>query len=407
MGIFSGMFRPQAVSPTLEKLILEHFGGGSTASGLSVTADSAMRLLTVHNCIKVLYNCMSQMPFHLMEEVDGIKNKAKDHPLYHVIGKRPNRWMTAAEFWGLAEVHVASRGNFLAFKTKATSGQVRELLPVNPDRVRSITQNPDWSITYKIAGADGAEAKDYTQDQIFHIRGMSLNGYSGLNPIEYARESIGLGLASEKFLSRYFGRGVHPSAVITNPHQLDAKTHANMKAVLKQKYEGLGGSESQGFMFLDDGMQVTFPPIKLVDAQFLELGKFNEAQICGMFGVPLMLVQAGDNPTTFASATEFKRAFVDLVIAPKAVNFGESIDRDCLTEDERKRYYTKGNLSSLLRGNIIERFKAYSMGIDKEILNPNEVRALEDMNAYDGGDVYKTRTSTTRESGESAGQGEM
>ena len=396
MGIFSNMLRPQANSKTIEKLILEHFGGGSTSSGMSVTSDSAMRLMTVHNCIKVLYNCMSQLPCHLMEDVDGVKRQAKEHPLYNVLCKQPNSWMSRSEFFGLIEVHVSSRGNFLAFKSKA-KGQVRELLPIDPSRVLGIKQNPNWSLSYKITPAGGGDAKEYSQDEIFHVRGMSLNGYSGLNPIEYARESIGLGLASEKFLSRYFGRGVHPSAVVKHPQVLNAQTHANMRAVLKEKYEGLNSESNQGFMFLDEGMDVVFPPIKLVDAQFLELGRFNEAQICGMFGVPLMMVQAGENPTTFASATEFKRGFVDMVIAPKAVNLEGSIDRDCISPNEQSRFYSKLNLNALYRGNITERFNAYAVGIDKEILNPNTCRQWEDLNPYEGGDVYKTRTSTTKD----------
>ena len=405
MGFFSNIIRPKA-SSTLDKLLVEYFGGGGTASGINVNSESAMRLMTVHNCIKVLFNCMSQLPCHLMEDVNGIKGEAKTHPLYNVIGKRPNRWMTRSEFWGLCEVHICTRGNFLAFKNMVR-GEVRELLPINPNRVMEIRQNSDWSLTYKIADAENwdntnrgpaREHRDYSQDEIFHVRGMSLNGYSGLNPIEYARESIGLGLASEKFLSKYFAKGVQPSAIIKHPLGLNAQTYANMKAVFKEKYEGLGSDQNRGFMFLDEGMDITFPPIKLVDAQFLELGRFNEAQICGMFGVPLMLVQAGDNPTTFASANEFKRTFIDMVIVPKAANVENSISRDCLSTDEQVRYYPKFNLNAMYRGNIKERFDAYAVGIDKEILNPNECRDWEDLNPYKGGDVYKTRTSTVKTS---------
>lgn len=407
MGIFSNMLRPQATSKTIEKLILEHFGGGSTSSGMSVTSDSAMRMMTVHNCIKVLYNCMSQLPCHLMERNGDIRRKAEEHPLHNVLYIKPNRWMTPSGLWGLIEVFVNTRGNFLAFKSKVR-GEVRELLPIHPNRVMEIKQNSDWSLTYKISTADNwdgtkngpaREHRDYSQDEIFHVMGMSLNGYSGLNPIEYARESIGLGLASEKFLSRYFGRGVHPSAVVTHPQVLNAQTHSNMRAVLKEKYEGLNSEGNQGFMFLDEGMDVKFPPIKLVDAQFLELGRFNEAQICGMFGVPLMLVQAGDNPTTFASAGEFKRTFVDMVIVPKVKNIEDSIIRDCLIDNDKGRFFPKFNLNALYRGNITERFKAYAVGIDKEILNPNECRDWEDLNPYVGGDVYRTRTSSMKNGG--------
>lgn len=394
MGLLTGVInRPQAVSSTLETLIREHFSGGSTSSGVAVNSESAMRMITVNNCVRVLYNCVSQMPCQLIKEVDDVKSKAKEHPLYKVISKRPNKWMTAPQIWGMAIVHVCLRGNFYAFKVKS-GNQVKELLPIYPDNVSKVEQNPDWSLTYTIL-KDGV-SKEYSQDKIFHIRGLSLNGYVGLNPIHYARETIGLGLSSEKFLANYFGNGMHPGAIIEYPHSLDPTTHANLWEAYKRKYAGLNASHD--LMLLDNGMKVQFPPIKLVDAQFLEQMRLTESQICGMYGVPLILVQAGATPATYASSTEFKRNFVDMTLAPIAVNFETTIDKDCLTESDQDTYYVKYNLNSLLRGNLTERMAAYKDGINAEVWNPNECRAWEDMNAYNGGDEFRTRTSTIKES---------
>jgi len=385
--------RPKAINIEMERILREHFGGNEASSGISVNSDSAMRLMTVNNCVKVLFNCISQMPCQLMEEVDDMKNKAKKHPLYKIIGKRPNRWMTAGQFWGLAIVHVSLRGNFYAFKTKV-GNQVRELLPIDPSRISEVKQNPDWSLTYKVF-TEGKGIEDKTQDEIFHIRGMSLDGFTGLNPIAYARESIGIGLASEKFLGNYFGKGMHPGAIVEAPGNLDPITHANMWEAYKKKYGGL--SNSQDLMLLDNGMKIQFPSIKLVDQQFLEQMRFTESQICGMYGVPLILVQAGSTPATYASSSQFKQSFVDYTIAPIAVNFETTSDVELLTDNEQDRYYAKFNLNSLLRGNITERFTAYKDGINAEIYNPNECRSLEDMNPYPGGNEYRTRTSTTKE----------
>jgi len=395
MGFLSPVIRPMAISSEMERLLREQFGGGSTSSGVSVNSDTAMRLITVHNCVKVLYNCVSQTPCQLMEEVNGIKNKAKDHYLYRVLGKRPNSWMTAPEFWGLAIVCVALRGNFYAYKVKVR-GEVRELIPIPPDKVQEVVQNPDYSLTYKILTTNGI-IKEYPQSEIFHLRGMSVNGYTGINMIEqYAREAIGLGIASQKFLSQFFGKGMHPGVIFKHKMVLDPITHANKMEALRRKYAGLGNSWET--MLVDEDMGVDFPQIRLVDAQFLELGKFNEAQICGMFGVPLMLVQAGDNPTTYASATEFKRTFVDMTLAPIFVNFESAADRDCLTSIEQDRYYAKFNLNALLRGNIVERFGAYAVGITNKFMSSNEARALEDWNPREGGDVYENPNTSTNTS---------
>ena len=394
MGIFD-QFRPKAINTEMERMIREVFGGGSTSSGVAVNSDTAMQLSTVYACVKVLYQSIAQMPCHLMERTgegrDAVTNKATSHRLYRLLHDQPNSWQTAPEFWGMSVAHDSLRGDFLAFKTMVR-GEVRELLPIDPARVIEIRQNSNWSLTYTIS-KDGVN-KEYPQEAIFHIRGLSLNGYSGLNPIAYARESIGLGIASEKFKAKYFGKGMHPGAIITHPMALDPKTHGNMREAMRQKYAGL--NNSQDLMLLENGSTITFPPIKLVDQQFLENEKFTQSQIASLFRVPLMLLQAGDDPVSYASAEQFVLSFVTHALTPIVVNIEKAIYRDLLTEEEKGRYFAKFSMNSLLRGDSSSRAKFYRELINAEVLCPNEARELEELNPYDGGWEYRTRTSTVK-----------
>ena len=357
--------------------------GADLLSNLPLTSESAMRQMTVNNCVRVLYNCISQMPCQLMKEVDDTKNKATSHYLYKIIGKHPNSWMTAPQFYGMAIVHICLRGNFYAYKARV-GNRINALLPLYPDRVQ-VKQNDDWSLTYKVTSSKGQ--KDYTQADILHLRGLSLDGITGINPIEYARQCVYNGQSSETFIGNYFGKGMHPGAILTHPLRLAPQDHANMLAAYKIKYAGL--NNAQDVMLVDDGMTIAFPPIKLVDQQFIEQQRFTESQIAGMYGVPLILIQAGSTPATFASSAQFKQSFVDFTIAPIAVNFESSIDRDLLTDAEQDTYYSKFNLGSLLRGNMAERFAAYAVGITNTFMSPNEARAFEDWNKREGGDTYE------------------
>jgi len=363
--------------------------GGDLLGGGAITSENAMRQMTVNNCVRVLYNCISQMPCHLMEDINDVKNKAKDHYLFKLIWKRPNSWMTAPQFFGMAIVHICLRGNFYAYKSRI-GNKIIALYPLHPDRVQ-VKQEDDWSITYKVTSSKGQ--KDYTQADILHIRGLSLDGITGINPIEYARQCVYNGQSSETFIGNYFGKGLHPGAILTHPLRLAPQDHANMLAAYKIKYAGL--NNAQDVMLVDDGMTIAFPPIKLVDQQFIEQQRFTESQIAGMYGVPLILIQAGSTPATFASSAQFKQSFVDFTIAPIAVNFESSIDRDLLTDTEQNTYYFKFNMGSLLRGNMAERFAAYAIGITNKFMNPNQARALEDWNSYDGGDVYENPNTNT------------
>jgi HK97 family phage portal protein len=354
-----------------------------------------MRQMTVHSCVKVLSQSVPQLPCHLMEDDNGIKNKAATHPLYRLIHDMPNGWQTAPEFWGMVVAHMSLRGDFIAYKVQSPGRPIQALFPISPDRIISVTQSKDYTLIYKISSVDGLQAKEYPQSQIFHVRGMTLNGIRGVNPIEHIRETVGMGLASERFLSGWFGKGMHPGAILKHPLTLNAPAHANLKKTFKEKYAGLGTEHE--FMILDENMDITFPPINLVDAQFLELNRMTASQIAGIFRVPLILLQSDNLTTTFASAEQIVLAFATHALTPILVNIEKAIYRDLLTDQEKDKYYAKFSMAGLLRGDMATRYNAYQTAINACFLSPNECRSFEEMNNYEGGDEFRTRTSTTKD----------
>ena len=406
MGIFD-QFRPKAMAPTDDAYYYpggSYFGGlPFTESGMPMDSDTAMRLITVQNCVRVRVATISQLPCHLMEKDGKRREKAEDFYLYEKLHDQPNSWQTASEFWGMVEAHVCLRGQMICYKLGLEGRPVQEIIPIQPTAITEIKQNSNYSITYKIRLSSG-EIKEYDQSKIVHFRGLTLDGINGVSPIEYARETIGLGSASTRFLSRYFGKGMHPGAIIEHPMSLDPKTHANLWEAFKQKYAGL--ANSQDLMLIDEGMKIQFPTIKLVDAQYLELMKMNEAQICGLFRVPLQLVQSGDKAPTYASAEQFAISYVIYGVTPDVVNYEKVIRRDLLTPAERKKYYAKFAVDALLRGDFKTRMEGYQIGINCEMFAPNDALEKEDMNGYEGGEVHRTRTSTTKDSTKEAKGGD-
>jgi len=406
VGIVSRMVRPQSASwgPDDPRW---YSPGGSFYGDVPLPAtvgggDNAMRLITVQNCVRVRAFTISQLPCQVMEKTDKGKFPATDFYLYDKLHDQPNDWMTASEFWAMVEAHICLRGNFYAYKQGLEGRPIQQLIPLKVGAVQKVEQNDDMTLTYYIQFKNG-DIRPVPQNKIFHVRGLTLDGITGVNPIEYARETIGNGLASNSFIGNFFSKGMHPGAIFKHPLPLQAPAHANLKAELKKKYEGLG--KSWEMMLIDEGMSVEFPQMSMVDAQFLEQMKMNEAQICGLYRVPLMLIQSGDKAPTYASSEQFMIAYSVYGVTPDIVNYEKAAKRDLMTPEEKKKYYVKFSLQGLVRGDFQTRMQGYQTGINCEMLSPNECRDLEDLNAYEGGDIYKTRTSTTKESGNQGEKG--
>lgn len=410
MGIVARMDLSRIVNTsTLDKLLMEHFGGMSTSSGVSVNTSSAMRIMTVQTCVNDMSRSLAQLPLHLMKREGKNTERAVEHSLYRILHDQPNSWMTSFEFWQMAMVHVLLRGNFYSIKSRLPGRPIKELIPLPIGAVQEVVQNRDYSLTYKILVPDqytavsdtgdmvgnpqGARIVSFPESQIMHLRGLVVNGFMGLNPIQYAREGLGLTLAMEKFGARYFGAGIHPGMIIEHPTSL--KDPKAFREAVTEVYAGLGVTHNA--MLLQDGMKATFPSIKPEDSQFLESRNFQKKEIIDLFfGMPLALFQSGDKTSTYASASQFSSDFVKYGIMPYAVNFEKAIYRDLLNEEEKKTYYAKFSAGALLRSEMKERAEFYRELINCEVMNPNEARELEEWNPYEGGDRFATRTSTVK-----------
>ena len=404
MGIVARMVRPQAMHPQeLERMIMSVFGGGSTSSGVSVSSDTAMRQATVYSCVNLLDRVIRTTPCHLMETDGKTRTKMVDDPLYFLLHDQPNEWMTAPEFWGMAMNHLALRGNFFALKNRGLSltGPVKELIPLAPGIVHEVKQNEKYQLVYTLKYPDGTTT-DVPASQIMHLRGMTINGFMGVNPIQYIRESIGLGLATQEYGARFFGSGTHPGGIIEMAGSIDPKVRAEATEALKESYAGLG--KTHRLMLLQYGMKFQKVGTDPKDSQFIELRKYQKAELIDIFlGMPLTIISSEDKTPTFASAEQFSIGFIIYAIMPWLVTIEKAISRDLIPAAKRKTVYAKFAAQGLQRGSFKEQMDSFAVAIDKEIMNPNECRELLEMNPYTGGDEYRTRTSTIKDTGNDKG----
>ena len=343
---------------------------------------------------KIKADSIAQLPCHLYIEKGNTKEKAKDLRLYRLLHRQPNEWMTAPEFWGMCSACLDLRGNFFALKTGLPGREVQELIPIPIGRVEEVIQEANYGLFYKIRRPDGTGSDIIPGNRIFHVRGLVLDGFTGLNPIEYARESVGLDQALAKHGAKLFSHGTMIGGVLQMPGSFKDRTMAQkFLDDFNDHYSSVENAHKTAL--LEQGVTWQKMAMTSVDSQFLEARNFQKKEIVDLFfGLPLSMLQSGDKVATYASADAFDLEYVKYALTPRLVNIEMAIYRDLLTESQKENYFAKFSTGGLLRGDTAARTAYYSGMVNIEAMSPNEVRELEDMNPYAGGDEYRTRTST-------------
>lgn len=392
-GFFKDIFKKTTITPldTPDKIFnaLTNFFGYQTKSGTNVSDITALQMTTVFACIRVLSESLGMLPCKLYKQTKDKIELAVDHPVYYLLNVQPNDYMTAQEFWEMLMVCLCLRGNFYCYKN-TLGGEVRELLPLNPACVTPKI-NSNFEVTYKVDFGNG-RTETLTQDEIWHVRGITLDGLNGLSPISYARHCIGLGLSLEEHGSKLFANGAVTNGVLQTEQELTEPAYNRLKEDFTGNHVGLENAYKP--MILEMGLE--WKPISLnaEDSQFLETRRYTREEICAIFRVSPTLVQILDK-ASLNNTEALGAQFLNYSLMPHLTRVEARIKVGLLKKSERTTMHAKFNAGALLRGDLITRYQSYATAINWGILNPNECRESEDRNPREGGDIYLTPTNMT------------
>lgn len=377
-----------------DPVIAEWFGGGSSATGLSVTADSAMRVTAVFRAVAILAQTYASLPLGVYRQLDnGGKERDRKHPLDQVLTKRPNRWQTSFEWREMMAGHFALRGRYYS-EIIATGGQsVAELLPLHPDRVRPF-RAPDGRLAFEHFPLDGP-SRIILQHEMHFMHGLTTgaDGITPLSPIGACREAIGLALATEEHGARLFGNGTRLGGVLTMPtHLKDDAARITLLKSWKEAYSGLRNAGKTAL--LEDGMEWKALGMTNEDAQFLESRKMQIAEIARIFGVPLHMLAELDRSTN-NNIEHQGMEFVTHTVRPGAVRREEAMERDLLSGASSKTHCIYFDLDGLMRGDSAARAAFNGSMLQNGVFNRNEVRISEGKNPSDadGMNDYTVQTN--------------
>lgn len=372
-------------STALGDLYRTVFGSSSVKSGAVVNHATALEVTTVYRCVQLIAQGLAMVPFKIHQAVDDSILTSTEHTLYWKLAKKPNDFQTSFEFREQIGLHLAMCGAAFVFKN-IVRGRIVELLPYPPN-VITVVRHPDMSLSYKIR-LDSGQSIEVAASQMWHIKGMSWDGTKAIETIRVAREAIGLALVTEEHSSRMFSNGARVGGILSTDNRLD---EAQVK-LLRDSWDQTQGGSANAFKtaILSGGLKWTPLGFSSDAAQLIESRRNQVEEVCRAFGVLPIMVGFADKTATYASAEAQFTAHVMYTLMPLYRRIEDSADVHLLgMADIEQGYYTKFNAKGLLRGSIKDRGVFYVQMYNIGAMNPNEIRALEDMNPYDGGEKYR------------------
>ena len=382
-NIFSLKAAP--VSLPLDSPQLAQYLTGNNVAGQTVNQEQAMRLSTVYACTKILSETISTLPVHLYRDVGDKSEMHRTAPLHDLLLHNPNDFQTGPEFFQYVMMCLLLEGNFYGYVNRTSSGKVVEILPLQPENV-TIKQDQQFNIIYQVQ-FDNGKQDILNNNQILHIKGMSLDGVRGISPIKYNAEAIGSSMAARDYASNVFGNDATPRGILGTDGILSDDAYTNIRESWNASHQGV--SNSHRIAILEQGLKFTPLSMSPADVQLLDARKYSRTEICGMFRVPPHMV-ADLERATFSNIEHQDLQFYKATILPYLTSIESRLNKTLLGVNTQ---HFKFDVGSLLRSDLTTRVNAYKELIACGVMSPNEARNRLDMNPREGGDEFITQTN--------------
>jgi HK97 family phage portal protein len=361
-------------------------GGGRSSTGLSITTDKAMRYSAFWSAVRLLSEDQAKLPLAVFEQrADGSSKPAPEHPLERVIRYQANPQMSAFTWRETGMAHDLTWGNHYAMIGRNGAKNVAELWPLAADRMD--VKRVAGELIYRYTRLDG-KTEELSSKQVFHVPGLSWDGVTGYSVIRQARETIGLGLASEEHGARFFANGATTNFVLATDNQLSDDSWKHLNEQVKDEKTGLSNAWKP--WILEEGLKPVTTSMPNDDAQWLETRKHQVTEIARWFRIPAHKL-ADLEHATFTNIEHQGLEYVTDALMGWLTRWEMCIGMQLLADDwigQGGKYYVKFNVNALLRGDFKTRMEGYSTLSQWGLISPNQVAKLEEWAPIPGGDAF-------------------
>lgn len=372
----------------------EIFGGGArTASGQIVTEGNALKISAVYAAVNAIAQTVATMPFITYRRLKtGGKERAVDHPVYPLLHLKPNRNMRSHTIRHVMQAHLLLWGNAFAYIERDGSGEVVNLWPWHPSRVRiKVIGRRIW---YWYTESGGSELQ-YADNEVLHIRNLSDDGILGYSVISLHRETLGLCQASIEYRARFFKNDARPGGVLEHPGTLSETAHKNLRDSVERQSSG---ENRRAFLILEEAMKWKDVGIPPNDLQFVEGWVASKEDIASLYRVPPYKI--GINKSGTVSHNSAEQANLDFwtdCILWWATCWEQDCTVSLFTETEQKQYFVEMLADNMLRADSKTRAEVLQIWRRNGIINANQWRQLENLNPLPGvvGDKYIVESNMT------------
>lgn len=365
--------QPQAISLRDADQWHTVMGGTSeTTSGVKVNHKSTIGYPPFWRGVNLLANGVAGLPIDVFRREDDDRVVATSHPAQKLIKRLASPILRARKFRKTLQGHALLFGNGFAWIERDERFRPVALWILDPQRM--IVRYVDGELWYATT-IDGQQRKFPGRD-VFHITGLTHDGICGYSAIDIMAEALGVGMAAQRFGSRFFGSGANMSGLLMVPGHFPEDKIRNTLSAWNEMATGL--TNAHKVALLQDGVKFQELTVAPDSAQFLETRNFEvRAVVANILGVPPHLL-GDDSRTSHNSLEQENQSFLTHSLNPWLNEWEGECELKLLSEREQERgtHFVEFNREAAVQMLFKEKVDGLYRQVEMGQLTINESRRM-------------------------------
>lgn len=384
---------------TLWRSLFDVFSG----KDISITRKSVLHIPAFWRAVDLIATQVAALPFNVYTlNSDGEMTEARQNPVWKLLNYRPNEkydyfsFMEAIIRIVLTGTEGYKAGNCLIGIRKDGRGAVMSLEIIHD--AFEIVELDTGGLVYIING-QGVSAND-----IIHIKAWTTDAITGGDLLTAQQMTFQRGINEIKSFSDFYKRGANVSGILETDNPMSPTQRKETEDAWSRNYSGPDNSGKTAL--LTHG--VKYRPIGRALAESdLAARKNTVEDIANITGVPLPLLAISQG-VPMNNLEVLNRLFQQYTLRAWCKRIESEFNTKLFGfQSGSTSTFVRFNMEGLLRGDTVSRANYYTSLYNIRAINPNEIRRLEGMNPYDGGDEFgMPLASNSQENQPSNEQGE-
>ena len=342
----------------------------TSAAGERIDEWTALGVSSVLGSVSLLADTIASMPLRCYETGKDGKRVFRDVPQ---ILRDPDPESTPYELIHQIVASMALHGNAYIHKDRDRSGNIIGLVPLHPYQMQVLPTGDMVGRRYLHLG------NDIPSEDILHLRWFTPpQSLVGISPLNQTRNLVGLSIAMDRRLAQFYGEGGTPSSVL----ETDQKLNLEQARVIQATWEQTNKRHRKPAV-LSDGLKWRPITTSAADMQMIESREQLIRDIARIYRIPAHLIGATGDSQTYQNVEQASLNFLTHTIMPWLRRIEISLSR--LLDDGTDVTF---DTSVLLRTDALTRAQVNQINVEMGARTPNEVRQIEGLEPFDGGDKF-------------------